>query len=130
SGTQPAEGTPGDRTGVPPAGKTNYSLFKPGAYPGDRNGPYPNLTGNELKLSGTRQDFDPQTGEPVVLLQFNGKGNKAFFNVTRNEGLRGQIRKQSQHFAIVLDNEIRSFPQIQFDDPRVNNGINPAGPAA
>src|SRR5205823_1387228 len=99
-------------------------------YPNDQNGPYPNLTGNELNLSGTRQDFDPQSGEPVVLLQFNNKGNKAFFKVTRNEGLRGQIRKQSQHFAIVLDDEIRSFPQIQFDDPRVNGGINPAGSGA
>src|SRR5207248_11393895 len=91
---------------------------------------YPNLTGKELKLSGTRQDFDPSTGQPVVLMQFNGKGNKEFFKVTRNEGLRGQIQHASQHFAIVLDNEIRSFPQIQFDDPSVNNGINPAGTGA
>ncbi|MFL5926460.1 MAG: protein translocase subunit SecD, partial [Gaiellaceae bacterium] len=121
---------PGDARGVPPPGTVDYYLFKRGAYPNDQNGPYPNLTGNELKLSGTRQDFDPQSSEPVVLLQFNNKGNKAFFKVTRNEGLRGQIRKQSQHFAIVLDNEIRSFPQIQFDDPRVNNGINPAGTGA
>ena len=36
------------------------------------------MTGTELKLSGTRQDFDPTTGEPIVLLQFKGKGNKAF----------------------------------------------------
>jgi len=129
-GAEHAVVCPGDPAGVPPPGKVDYYLFKHGAYPGDRNGPYPNLTGNELKLSGTRQDFDPQSGEPVVLLQFNNKGNKAFFKVTRNEGLRGQIRKQSQHFAIVLDNEIRSFPQIQFDDPRVNNGINPAGTGA
>src|SRR4029077_15779818 len=121
---------PGDAAGVPPQGKTDYYLFKNGPYPNDQNGPYPNLTGKELKLSGTRQDFDPSTGEPVVLMQFNGKGNKEFFRVTRNEGLRGQIRKASQHFAIVLDNEIRSFPQIDYTDSSVNNGINPAGTGA
>src|SRR3954466_652040 len=63
-------------------------------------------------------------------MQFNNKGNKEFFRVTRNEGLRGQIRKVSQHFAIVLDNEIRSFPQIDYTDSSVNNGINPAGNGA
>jgi len=121
---------PGDPLGVPAAGKVDYYLFKHGAYKTDQNGPYPNLTGKELKLSGTRQDFDPSSGSPVVLMQFNGKGNKEFFRVTRNEGLRGQIRKQSQHFAIVLDNEIRSFPQIDYTDSSVNNGINPAGNGA
>jgi len=115
---------------LPPPGKTAYYLFKHGPYPNDRYGPFPNLTGKELKLSGTRQDFDPTGGQPVVLMQFTGKGNKAFFKVTRNEGLRGQIRKQSQHFAIVLDNEIRSFPQIDYTDSSVNNGINPAGSGA
>ncbi|MDX6475239.1 MAG: SecD/SecF fusion protein, partial [Gaiellaceae bacterium] len=121
---------PGEALGVPPAGKTDYYLFKHGPYPDDQNGPYPNLTGKELKLSGTRQDFNTTDGSPVVLMQFNNKGNKAFFKVTRNEGLRGQIRKVSQHFAIVLDNEIRSFPQIVYNDPSVNNGINPAGTGA
>jgi SecD/SecF fusion protein len=123
---------PGDNSqfGVPPPGKTDYYLFKHGPYPNDRYGPYPNLTGQELKLSGTRQDFDPSGGSPVVLMQFTKKGDKAFYDVTRNEGSRGQIRKASQHFAIVLDNEIRSFPQIDYTDPSVNGGINPAGSGA
>jgi SecD/SecF fusion protein len=121
---------PGDPNGLPAPGKTDYFLFKHGPYPGDQNGPFPNLTGKELKLSGTRQDFNPTDGSPVVLMQFTDKGNKAFYKVTRNEGLRGQIRKQSQHFAIVLDNEIRSWPQIDYTDSSVNNGINPAGTGA
>jgi SecD/SecF fusion protein len=121
---------PGDPNGVPPPGKTDYYLFKHGAYPNDRYGPYPNLTGKDLKLSGTRQDFDPTTGGPVVLMQFTNKGNKAFYQVTKNEGTRGQIQKAQQHFAIVLDNEIRSFPQIDYTDSSVNNGINPAGTGA
>jgi SecD/SecF fusion protein len=121
---------PGDPLGLPGGGKTDYYLFKHGPYPNDLNGPYPNLTGKELKLSGTRQDFNPSDGSPVVLMQFTNKGNKAFYKVTKNEGLRGQIRKQSQHFAIVLDDEIRSWPQIDYTDSSVNNGINPAGTGA
>jgi SecD/SecF fusion protein len=121
---------PGDPLGLPPAGKTDYYLFKHGAYPNDQNGPYPNLTGKDLNLSGTRQDFNPTDGSPVVLMQFTSKGNKEFYKVTKNEGARGQIRKQSQHFAIVLDDEIRSWPQIDYTDSSVNGGINPTGTGA
>jgi len=122
---------PGDNSqfGKPPAGQTDYYLFKHGPYPGDQSGPYPNIVGNELKLSGTRADFDPN-GQPVVLMQFTGKGNKQFYKVTKAEGVRGQIRKQSQHFAIVLDNDIKSFPQIDYTDSSVNNGIDPTGNGA
>ncbi|MFL5964350.1 MAG: protein translocase subunit SecD [Gaiellaceae bacterium] len=119
---------PGDPNGLPPPGKTDYYLFKHGAYPSDRYGPYPNLTGKELNLSGTRQDFDPTTGEPVVLIQFNGKGNKAFAQVSKNEAVRGSIKGTPQHFAIVLDNEIRSWPQIDYT--QYPNGINPTGTGA
>jgi SecD/SecF fusion protein len=123
---------PGDPNvnGLPPPGSTDYYLFKKGLYPNDQNGPYPNLTGKDLNLSGTRQDFSPTDGSPVVLMQFTSKGNKEFYKVTKNEGARGQIRKQSQHFAIVLDDEIRSWPQIDYTDPTVNGGINPTGTGA
>ena len=76
------------------------------------------MTGKDLKLSGTRQDFDPTTGAPIVLMQFTSKGNKAFAEVTKNEAVRGSIQKTPQHFAIVLDNEIRSWPQIDYTTRR------------
>ncbi|MDX6427585.1 MAG: SecD/SecF fusion protein, partial [Gaiellaceae bacterium] len=119
---------PGDPNGLPLGSHVDYYLFKHGPYPGDRYGPYPNLTGKELNLSGTRQDFDPSTGEPVVLIQFNSAGNKAFANVTKNEAVRGSIKQAPQHFAIVLDNEIRSWPQIDYK--QYPNGINPTGTGA
>jgi SecD/SecF fusion protein len=119
---------PGEPNGLPPAGNTDYYLFKHGPYPGDRYGPYPNLTGKELNLSGTRQDFDPSSGAPVVLMQFNGKGNKAFAKVSKDEAVRGSIKGVAQHFAIVLDNEIRSWPQIDYQ--LYPNGINPTGTGA
>jgi SecD/SecF fusion protein len=121
---------PGDPTGLPPAGKTDYYLFKKGSYPDDRyatDGKYPNMKGTELKLSGTRADIDPTQG-PIVLMQFTGKGNKAFHEVTRNEATRGSIQGTEQHFAIVLDDEIRSWPSISYKD--LPNGIDPTGSGA
>jgi len=129
--TETSSVCPGDPNGVPPAGKTDYYLFKHGSYPNDRyatDGKYPNMGGEELKLSGTRQDFDPTTGDPVVLMQFTGKGNKIFHEVTKNEAIRGSIQQTPQHFAIVLDNEIRSWPQIDYNqNPQ---GIDPSGSGA
>jgi SecD/SecF fusion protein len=130
---------PGDPNvnGVPLGNKVDYYLFKHGSYPGDRyatDGKYPNMTGAELKLSGVRQDFDPSTGDPIVLLAFNGKGNKTFLEVTKNEATRGSITGQGDNctatcaFAIVLDNELRSWPAI---NPSQNpNGIDPRGSGA
>jgi SecD/SecF fusion protein len=119
---------PGDPNGLPGLGKTDYYLFKHGAYPNDRYGPYPNMTGKDLSLSGTREDFDPTSGAPIVLMQFTHKGNKAFHNVTKNEAVRGSIQKTQQHFAIVLDNEIRSYPSIDYT--QYPDGIDPTGGGA
>ncbi len=58
-----------------------------------------------------------------------GRATRILPQVTRNEALRGQIRKQSQHFAIVLDNEIRSFPQIDYKQYG-RHGIDPTGGGA
>ena len=85
----------------------------------------PEMTGNQLKLSGTRADIDPQTSQPVVLMQFTGTGKKIFHDITRREARRGSLACQgansqdavqrcAQHFAIVLDNQIQSVPFIDF----------------
>ena len=87
--------------------------------------PVPEMTGSDLKLSGTRADIDPQTSGPVVLMQFTGKGKKIFHEITRREAQRGALACQgansqddiircAQHFAIVLDNQIQSVPYIDF----------------
>jgi SecD/SecF fusion protein len=85
----------------------------------------PEMTGNELKLSGTRADIDPTKNTPVVLMQFTGKGKKVFHEITRREAQRGSlvcqgansqqdVQRCAQHFAIVLDREIQSIPTIDF----------------
>jgi SecD/SecF fusion protein len=85
----------------------------------------PEMTGAELKLSGTRADIDPQSNSPVVLMQFTGKGKRIFHEITRREAERGALVCQgqrdreavqncAQHFAIVLDRELQSAPYIDF----------------
>jgi SecD/SecF fusion protein len=87
--------------------------------------PIPEMTGKDLKLDGTRADIDPQTGGPVVLMQFTGKGKKVFHTITRREAERGalvcqgqrdptSVQRCAQHFAIVLDGQIQSVPYIDF----------------
>jgi SecD/SecF fusion protein len=98
--------------------------------------PIPEMSGGDLKLSGTRQDFDTTTGEPEVLLSFTGQGRKKFREITKAEAVRGRTQyarfgqstgadpnNYNQHFAIVLDRDIKSFPSIDFND--YPSGIDP-----
>ena len=90
----------------------------------------PQMTGADLKLSGTRADFDTSPGSagaPVVLMDFTDAGSKKFKEITRQEWLRGRIRQAPQHFAIVLDREIRTFPQIDYTDSSLSGGIGGGG---
>ena len=112
-------------TGAPPKGVTDYYLFQ---YTPDAANPVPQMTGNDLKLSGTQQDIDPQSGSPIVTLQFTGKGNGLFHKITQAEAIRGQTLGAFQHFAIVLDGQLRSFPYIDYQQNP--DGINPAGTGA
>jgi SecD/SecF fusion protein len=104
-----------------PPTRTYYYLFR--YKPNDKTQPVPEMTGADLKLSGTRADIDPQSNESVVLLSFTSKGGKKFHAITRDEAQRGSIRGAPQHFAIVLDREIKSFPQIDYK--QYPDGIDP-----
>jgi SecD/SecF fusion protein len=107
-----------------------YYLFK---YEPNAAEPIPEMGGEDLKLSGTRQDFDPTTGEPIVLMQFTGDGEKKFATITRELATRGRLQSQLQgqtllqHFAIVLDDDIKSWPSIDFEEnPNGISGSNGA----
>ncbi len=86
----------------------------------------PEITGKDLNPDGVRQDFDP-TGQPIVRLSFHSKGDHAFQTVTRNLYERGKLRNAPQHFAIVLDGDIKSFPQIDYTDSTLSDGIAGGG---
>ncbi len=104
-----------------PPTRTYYYLFKFEPNAGDHS--VPQMTGTDLKLSGTRSDIDTQTGEPVVLMQFTKKGGKKFKDITQAEYSRGGIYQTAQHFAIVLDRDIKSFPQIDPTKSELAGGI-------
>ncbi|HEX4181767.1 MAG TPA: protein translocase subunit SecD [Caulobacteraceae bacterium] len=56
-------------------------------------------------LTNAQMSFNPQTGQPVVLIRFNGQGSRRWGDATsQNVGKR---------FAIVLDNKILSAPVIR-----------------
>jgi SecD/SecF fusion protein len=107
-------------SGVPPS-QTYHYLFK--YEPPD----IPHMTGEDFKLSGTRADFDTSPGggnRPIVTMEFTGAGSDKFEEITRNLHIRGNLRNAPQHFAIVLDREIRTWPQIDYTDSSLAGGIS------
>ena len=85
----------------------------------------PALTGSEI--SNPQQNFDPTTNQPNVTFDFSGDGQSAFQEVTKKIAERGRATAPltgsldansasqfSQHFAIVLDNQVFSNPIINF----------------
>jgi SecD/SecF fusion protein len=108
-----------DGSGVAPD-RTYYYLFK--YEPPD----IPQMTGEDFKLSGTRADFDTSpggAGRPIVTMEFTGAGSDKFEDITRGLYVRGGVKQAPQHFAIVLDREIRTFPQIDYTDSSLAGGI-------
>jgi SecD/SecF fusion protein len=103
--------------------QTYFYLFN--YHPTDKSQPIPEMTGSDLKLKGTRQDFDTQTNQPIVLMQFTKHGGDKFHDITRKLAERGRIvhnriggddQNAFQQFAIVLDREIRSAPTIDYNE--------------
>jgi SecD/SecF fusion protein len=105
-----------------PPEQTYYYLFE---FRPNAEEPIPEMKGTDLDTDGVRQDFDPQTQEPIVLMAFTDAGADKFHDITRdlaNEGknvanLQNLPDEEAyQNFAIVLDREIQSFPQIDFNE--------------
>jgi SecD/SecF fusion protein len=121
---------------------TYYYLFK--FDPENSENPVPEATGADLKLSDIRADIDTGGRGNVVRLGFTGKGAKKFHEITRNEAIRGAaaasaagaggsndqqtVLQYAQHFAIVLDGELKSTPYIDYKQNP--DGIDPTGTGA
>jgi SecD/SecF fusion protein len=106
--------------GVPtaPPQQDYFYLFR--FDPQNREKPVPEMTGRDLKLDGTRQDFS-QTQGPIVLMEFTEDGGEKFHDITREIAQRGQLLSNQipddqalQGFAIVLDRRIKSAPTIDW----------------
>jgi len=83
----------------------------------------PALSGTDLK--NPEQNFDQRGGgQPIVTFDFTDKGRKAFQSITRKIAQRGADNtlpgvpadQASQHFAIVLDDQLVSSPFINFQE--------------
>jgi SecD/SecF fusion protein len=80
----------------------------------------PALSGTEIK--NPKQSQDPQSQQINVTFGFTKKGREAFHDVTREIAHRGSDNADpaappanvSQHFAIVLDDELVSAPSIDY----------------
>ena len=80
------------------------------------------LKGQEIK--NPQQSFDQNTNQPIVTFDFTSKGRQIWQDVTRRIAQRGaesvgilpgqKPEEANQHFAIVLDDELVSAPQIDF----------------
>ncbi|HKG44295.1 MAG TPA: protein translocase subunit SecD [Gaiellaceae bacterium] len=111
--------------------------------PNNPTNPVPEATGKDLKLSAITADISTQGQGNVVRLGFTGEGARKFHTITRDEAQRGAIaanaagqtgndpatiQQFAQHFAIVLDNELRSTPYIDYKQNP--DGIDPTGTGA
>ena len=91
------------------------------------------LGGKDIK--NPEQSFDNGaggTGAPNVLFDFTGRGASTWETFTKKLAQRGQEQAlgtsadaSNQHFAIVLDNELISAPQIQWQ--KYPNGLPSGG---
>ena len=84
----------------------------------------PALSGNDITNPEAKTG---QFGEPNVTFEFTGEGQSLFHEVTRQIAQRGQAQAigpvtaeqagaLSGHFAVVLDNEVKSRPIINFSE--------------
>ena len=105
----------------------NFYLFKYHPSTSNKIEGIPELTGKDLNPDGVRQDVNPTTNQSVVRLAFHSHGDSEFQTVTRRLYQRGQLRQTPQHFAIVLDRDIKSFPQIDYTDSSLSDGISGGG---
>jgi SecD/SecF fusion protein len=80
----------------------------------------PELRGTQIK--NPEQNFDPQTNEPNVTMDFTDSGREKFHEVTRRLAQRGQTQQipgqppDLQTFAIALDGEVKSRASIDFNE--------------
>jgi preprotein translocase subunit SecD len=99
----------------------------------------PALTSKDFVESGIAHTVDPNTGQPIVTLQFTRHGSKKFQRVTRAEYIRGRlnaslvgtpastnpvvINRYAGHNAIVLDGNLEETPYIDYTDSTLSMGI-------
>ena len=81
--------------------RTYFYLFKYDPQNADKSKRIPEMTGSDLKLKGTRQDLDPQTGEAIVLMSFTRERREEVPAASRETlAERGRTQVQPARAAI------------------------------
>lgn len=99
----------------------------------------PALAGRDLVESGIAADVDPNTGQPLVTVQFTRHGSQEFRRITRaeynrgrvNAGLAGRLKahaanvisRYAGHNALVFDGQLDETPYIDYTNPTLSQGI-------
>ncbi len=76
----------------------------------------PALTEAGIERSAVRQATDPETGAAIVVVGLNAEGRQAFATVTKQAARIGGRDQVWHHVAVVVDDEIVAFPEIDYDD--------------
>jgi SecD/SecF fusion protein len=116
---QSPAGCPPNITPVPDTAEERFFWYLFDLPPEDQR-----LTGDDL--DSARADFDTQTGQPVVLMDFDRRGGDLFGQITAGLAERGRADWNAagapegqqaaffQRFAIILDGELQTYPTIDF----------------
>jgi hypothetical protein len=88
----------------PPPGVFHYSVLAP-----------PALTAADIDRSTVRLGNDPETGAPLVIVDFTAEGSRAFAKVTKEAARLGGRDLGWHHVALVVGDEIVAFPEVDYD---------------
>ncbi len=75
----------------------------------------PALTAADIDRSTVRAASDPSAGTAVVIVELTTRGRAAFARVTKEAARVGGRDQGWHHVAVVVGDEIVSFPEIDFD---------------
>jgi len=76
----------------------------------------PAVTSDEIEPASARRSTDPETGEPLVVVELTVEGAVAFAQVTKEAARIGGRDQAWHHVAVVVEGEIVAFPQIDYDE--------------
>jgi protein-export membrane protein SecD len=90
-----------------------YFVYRDTPILDDKGQPKGFMTGVAIKSASQAYD---QYSKPDVEMNFTSEGAKQFGAVTKDLAVRGALKQQSQTFAIVLDNQMESDPQVDYNE--------------
>ncbi len=73
------------------------------------------MTSTGIDPASARRSTDPETGDPLVIVDFTADGAAAFSQVTKEAARTGGRDQAWHHVAVIVGDEIVAFPQVDYD---------------